>query len=152
MRIFEGSKDSSSAAHFSYYLLYPEVLRRNTFLQSIFGTGYASSGYSISQISGQYASLQHCVTESDFIDILISRGFLGFIIYYIFLLQIALKGKNVDYRYTIAMIVILLQGITYNVQFEYLFFIELILYACVGLKLNFFESNSINKIEKNHND
>ena len=147
IRIFEGSKDSSSAAHFSYYILYPEVLIRNTFLQSIFGTGYASSGYSISQISGQYASLKHWVTESDFIDILISRGLLGFIIYYIFLIQIAIRGKNVDYRYTVAMIVILLQGITYNVQFEYLFFIELILYACVDLKLNVFEANSFNKVE-----
>ena len=42
-------------------------------------------------------------------------------------------------KYLIAVGVITIQGITYNVQFEYLFFIELIMLGSVFIGQNFFE-------------
>lgn len=138
-RVLNASSDTSSAAHISYYTLYPKIIENNGLIASLFGTGYASSGYSITNINGQYAGLQHWVVESDFIDILVSRGIIGFISYYAFLFYIGFKGKTIDYRYIIAIVVIMVQGITYNVQFEYLFFIELIMYGSIKLKINFFE-------------
>lgn len=138
-RVLNVSSDTSSAAHMSYYTLYPQIVRNNGWIASAFGTGYASSGFSITSINGQYAGLQHWVVESDFIDILVSRGVIGFISYYVFLLYIGFKGKKIDYRYIVAIAVIMIQGITYNVQFEYLFFIELLMFGSIKLKINFFE-------------
>lgn len=138
-RVLNASSDTSSAAHMSYYTLYPQIVRNNGWITSIFGTGYASSGFSITTINGQYAGLQHWVVESDFIDILVSRGVIGFIFYYVFLVYIGFKGKKIDYRYIVAIAVIMIQGITYNVQFEYLFFIELLMFGSIKLKINFFE-------------
>ncbi|MBQ5988452.1 MAG: hypothetical protein IJL67_03055 [Oscillospiraceae bacterium] len=138
-RITESGNDSSSAAHIGYYMVYPSVFNNNTVLERLFGTGYASSGYSISAINGQYATLEHWVTESDIIDILISRGIIGFVFYYILLGMIAFWGARIDKKYLIAVGVITIQGITYNVQFEYLFFIELIMLGSVFIGQNFFE-------------
>lgn len=137
-RITATDQDSSSAAHASYYLLYPEVLKSNSLFANLFGTGYASSGFSITALNGQYAGLRHWVVESDIMDILISRGIVGFISYYFFLAVIAVRGFKIDRRYTIAVLVVALQGITYNVQFEYLFFIELIMFASAAFGKNFF--------------
>lgn len=137
-RIFNVNSDSSSSAHLSYYTLYPQIVEKNGCFTALFGTGYASSGFSITSINGQYSSLRHWVVESDIIDILVSRGILGFISYYFFLLVIALKGMKIDYRYLIVITVIIIQGITYNVQFEYVFFIELLMFGSIKLKKNFF--------------
>ena len=90
-RIFNVNSDSSSSAHLSYYILYPQIVEENGWFTSLFGTGYASSGYSITNINGQYSGLRLWVVESDIIDILVSRGILGFISYYLFLFVIALK-------------------------------------------------------------
>ena len=138
-RITATQTDSSSKTHLSYYQLYPEALKNNGVFTGLFGTGYASSGYSISRINGQYDTILHWVAESDIIDILISRGIVGFIIQYAFMGLIAIKGAKIDYRYLIAMIVIALQGITYNVQFEYIIFIELLMYGSIQLNKNFFQ-------------
>lgn len=137
-RILNVNSDSSSSAHLSYYMLYPQIVEENGWFTSLFGTGYASSGYSITNINGQYSGLRHWVVESDIIDILVSRGILGFISYYLFLFVIALKGMKIDYKYLIAIIVLIIQGITYNVQFEYVFFIELLMFGSIKLKKNFF--------------
>ena len=139
-RISATDQDSSSVAHASYYLLYPKVLKSNSLFANLFGTGYASSGFSITALNGQYAGLRHWVVESDIMDILISRGIIGFVSYYFFLGAIAVRGFRIDRKYTVAMVVIALQGITYNVQFEYLFFAELIMLASVTFGKNFFEA------------
>lgn len=145
-RVLQADGDSSSSAHISYYLLYPQYAHDSNILQVLFGTGYASSGNAISVINGQYRDMAHWVVESDIMDILISRGIVGFISYYFFLGYIAIEGYKIDCKYLIAILVIVLQGITYNVQFEYIFVIELLMYASIRLKYNFFEAGQFVKV------
>ena len=138
-RIIYANLDSSSRAHLSYYTLYPDIVKKSNIINVLFGTGYATSGHAITQMNGQYMSLAHWAVESDLIDILISRGMIGFLIYFGLLLYIAFKGKNINYKYFIVILAFCIQGITYNVQFEYVFMIELVMYSAVVLNLDLFK-------------
>ena len=138
-RIIYANLDSSSRAHLSYYTLYPDIIKKSNIINVLFGTGYATSGHAITQMNGQYMSLAHWAVESDLIDILISRGMIGFLIYFGLLLYIAFKGKNINYKYFIVILAFCIQGITYNVQFEYVFMIELVMYSAVVLNLDLFK-------------
>lgn len=138
-RIIYANLDSSSRAHLSYYTLYPDIIKKSNIINVLFGTGYATSGHAITQMNGQYMSLAHWAVESDLIDILISRGMIGFLIYFGLLLYIAFKGKNINYKYFIVILAFCIQGITYNVQFEYVFMIELVMYSAVVLNQDLFK-------------
>ena len=92
-------------------------------------------------LNGRDTVQQSWSVECDFVDLLISRGIFGFVAFYYFMLYIAVKGFKIDKLYTIAIIVIMIEGIGYNVQWAYVFFIELILFACVKAKISFFNLN-----------
>ena len=68
-----------------------------------------------------------------------SRGIIGFIIYYWFLIRIMIKGFKIDYRYAIFIITVLFQGFGYNIQFDYLLLIEILMYILIENRVNFFD-------------
>ena len=76
--------------------------------------------------------------ECDVVDILVSRGLVGFIFYYSFMLYIMIKGRKIDYRYSIFMLTVIIQGFGYNIQMDYLFMIEVIMYLSIKYKYNVF--------------
>ena len=77
--------------------------------------------------------------ECDYINILVSRGIVGFISYYSLLVYIMLKGLKIDVRYFIFIFVILFQGFGYNIQFDYLLLVEIIMFISIRENINFFE-------------
>lgn len=144
-RMSVASMDSSSQAHLGYYLLFPKIIKNMNVTSLLFGTGYSTSGYAITEINGQYAGLLHWAVESDYIDMIISRGVVGFLAYLSMLIYIAIKGRKISYKYVVVVLVMLVQGITYNIQFEYVFFIELIMLVAIKTNINIFEVKKCNK-------
>ena len=139
MRLFGNQSDASTSAHMQYYFDYITVLKKSNIFQILFGYGEGCSGYTISQIYNRYTGLGNWAVECDFVNIALNRGIVGFILYYIFLLNLSFKGLKKDKRYFIVMIAILIQGFGYNVQWDYILFIELIFFFCIKLDQNFFE-------------
>lgn len=140
LRATGGVEDASADAHIRYYTSYFKVLDFSSILQIIFGFGFGCSGYPFSVIFDQYTYMKSWVTETDIMNILLSRGILGFIGYYGFLFYIALKGLKLDYRYLVLIMSIIVCGITYNIQFDWVFLFELFLYLSVRCNINIFQN------------
>ena len=140
LRATGGVADASADAHIRYYTSYFQVLDFSSIQQILFGFGFGCSGYPFSAIYGQYAYLKSWVTETDIMNILLSRGVLGFLGYYYFLFYIAFRGYKLDYRYFVIIISTIICGVTYNIQFDWLFLYELFLYIAVKNGKNIFQS------------
>lgn len=145
-RIFASQKDASTAAHFAYFTDYDTVLKNSTLLQFLFGYGQGCSGYPYSVLYNRYTDIANWAVECDVINILVSRGLYGFITHYYLLFYICFKGIKIDYRYAAVVIPIIIQGIGYNVQWDYIIFVELILFLTIRLKINFFDINNKNAL------
>lgn len=139
MRIFAEGRDASTSAHLSYFTDYFKILKTSSFSQILFGYGDGCSGYPIGLMYQRYLDLESWAVECDPVNIVISRGLFGFGAYYAFLIFMAYKGFKIDKRYLIFVLVIIIEGLGYNVQWEYLFFLEMVLYLCIKQKINFFE-------------
>lgn len=129
----------SAEAHIRYYTSYLDILRKSSILQIIFGYGPGCSGYPISTLTGQYASMSSWAVESDVMDIILSRGITGFIGFYCFLFKIAKDGLKIDYRYLILILSLAVGGITYNIQFEWVVLIEMLLLLSIKRNYNLFD-------------
>lgn len=136
-RLLSSSKDTSTNAHLSYYYRYPQIFSKNTIIQNLFGYGYSCSGSVFSNLDNRF-NIGSWAVESDIMDRLYSLGIVGFVLYYTFLAKIAIKGRHIDRRYAIIMIAIIIQGFGYNLQWDYVFLFELILYICIRKKINIF--------------
>lgn len=103
---------------------------------------------------GQYAELKSWVVESDVMNQLYSNGIIGFIFYYGFLLYIAIRGYRLDRRYFILMTGLIITGITYNIQFDWIVYIEFLLYLMVKFKVNLFSTDErgLNVLYEKTND
>ena len=148
-RMSGNSNDSSAYAHIRYYWSYPQVLDISNPMQIIFGYGKGCSGYPIGVLFEQYTYLGNWSVESDIMDILISEGIFGFIAFYYFLLRIIRKGKKIDVRYSFVVIVWILEGVTYNIQFEWFIFMEVLILLLINNKYNIFDTDKcLNNSEK----
>lgn len=137
-RLSNSQVDSSTSAHIRYFLDYPSVLKKNSIVTTLFGYGYGCSGFVFSVLYGR-ENLGNWSVESEIMDSLYSRGIIGFLIYYAFLLYILIKGRKIDIRYSVMMLVIIIQGFGYNVQWEYIFLFEMIIYLCIKSGINIFD-------------
>ena len=91
-------------------------------------------------IKGQYDALKSWAVESDVIDILVSRGVFGFFIFYGWIIRIAARGIKTDYRYFVLAVALAAGGITYNIQFDWVILIELMLWLSLKRNVNFFQN------------
>lgn len=137
-RITGSVYDQSAIGHKRYYTALPLVMKNSSFTQILFGYGAGCSGYPIDVLYAQYPDASNWSVECDFMNILYSWGITGFILYYGMLFSIMIKGWKVDKRYTYFALVVTLQGITYNVQFEWMQLIMMYLYFCIHKGINFF--------------
>lgn len=143
-RIFVSGYDSSSNAHKRYFTSYPDVISISSLPQILFGYGEGCSGYPFGVLFNQYTFLGNWSVESTVMDYLISRGIVGFIVSYFCLIRIALKGKKINKKYTVCMLIWILQGITYQIQFDWLFFIEMVFYLAASLNYDIFQGKEEN--------
>lgn len=138
MRLFGPDKDASTEAHLAYYTDYFKVVENSNIFQVIFGYGSGCSGYPYTMLYGRYTSHGNWSVESDVMSILVGRGIVGFVSFYTFLFKIAFKGAKKDFRYLAVMLPIILQGFGYNIQWDYVILIEIIMLGCISADINFF--------------
>jgi len=141
---FSDSEDESTAAHLTYYTDCIETMKECNVLQFLFGYGYGCSGFTITEKYHRFLSYGNWSIECDFVDIMISRGIIGFITYYLFLFEIFRKGIKIDKRYAAVIIPIVIEGLGYNVQWDYLFYIEVFMYIAIRHGVNIFEFSDEN--------
>lgn len=140
-RITGNFDDGGSAdAHMRYYTSIPQVIEMSSAYQILFGYGEGTSGYTMGILFGQYTHLKSWVVESDFVNILINKGIIGFALFYYWLIKIAIKGKRIDNKYFICIFSMIICGITYNVQFDWVLIVEIIMSLSIRLNMNFFEN------------
>lgn len=122
--------DLSSATHLSYYTMIPYIYERIPVSQMLFGTGMNTSGHYFSQFFRQYTD-QIWVLESDFANELLSTGIFGAIAHYVFILVTVwrMHKNDKEERQSWALLVLILSGIFYNNQFNWVLLAELMLYA-----------------------
>ncbi len=142
-RLFGGESDASTSVHLQYFYDYFTVIKNGSLLQTIFGCGEGCSGYYISTLYNRYTDLGNWAIECDIVDIALCKGIIGFVIYYVFFFYVTFKGLKIDRRYFIVMVSILIQGFGYNVQWDYVLFIEIIFFITLKLGLNFFEMDTV---------
>lgn len=140
-RLLSANSDASTAAHFAYFTDYPVVAGKIPVFQLLFGTGLGSSGYQYSLLYNRYTNWPSWAVECDVVDILISKGIVGFVSHYGLLIYIAVKGVKIDFRYMIFMLALLIGGVGYNIQFHYVIMIELLMFICIKYRINFFDVN-----------
>ena len=123
-RMLTSTAEISAMEHKRYYSSYPLIIKNSTVLQTLLGYGEGCSGYPFTQLYGQALSYSSWSVESDFINILISRGVFGFVAFYSFLTSAIWKGIKVNKKYGIVLSIFLLQGITYNIQTDGVFLLK----------------------------
>ena len=141
-RVVGGNVDASTIAHKRYFTEIFNVIFRGSIMRFLFGYGEGCSGYPFSLWYYQYRSLWNWAVECDVINILLSRGVVGFIAYYGFLLSIVRKGFSIDKRYSFITLAIMAGGFTYNIQFEWVFLIMVLFYVCINNGINLFEKRT----------
>ena len=104
----------------------------------------------------QYSNLSSFVVESDIINTLLSTGIIGFILFYGWLIAIMLKGKRINWKYTACIGVILIEGIAYEVQMDWVIVFEIIMMISIRYNIDIFDISensyyqkiNINKIKQ----
>lgn len=119
--------DSSTSAHLGYFTNLSYALGHGSFANALFGFGINCSGFPYSAVTGQYSD-QVWIVECDFVNILLNFGIIGFLFFYVWLMDgvLNLRKKGTIFY---AFLVIAFMGITYNLQYIWLIFIELILFS-----------------------
>ncbi len=141
-RIFGLVNDHGSGdAHRRYYTEYFNVVDHSSIPQILFGYGIGCSGYPFTEMFGQYGNHASWAVESDIMNILLSRGIFGFALYYGMLFFIAIKGFKISYKYLCTTIILIIGGITYNIQFDWLFLINIFMLYCVNNGINWFDDD-----------
>lgn len=129
----------SSLAHKRYFTAYPQVIKISSIPQILVGYGENCSGYPFQILFNQYVDVASWAVESDVMNILYSRGIIGFVLYYAFLFFIGIKGSRINYKYLLFIVAVTFEGITYNVQYEWVFLLEMILLISVINQHDFFD-------------
>ena len=130
-RVFGVANDDSTIGHIRYYTSYPDVVGISSLLQLLFGWGEGCSGCPINILFNQFPNLSYWAVECDVMNLLISRGVVGFFLYYTWLFRMAFLGYKINYKYVVLVLALIIEGITYNVQFEWLFLFESIIYVLI---------------------
>lgn len=138
-RITGSVYDQSAIGHIRYYTSLANVIKISSPAQILFGYGTGCSGYPIDQLYDQYSFLNNWAVESDFMNILYSWGIVGFILVYILIGIIIVKGYKIDKRYSYVTLIITLEGITYNVLYDWVLLLFMLFFICIKKEIDFWE-------------
>ena len=115
--------DGSTFTHTRYYTSVFRVISNISIINTIFGFGIGCAGVPFVQIFNQYADLVY-VPESDVITYLYDLGIIGVAFMYMFFIRIMIIGKKVDCNYFTFMFTILISGIFYGIQLNWVLLLE----------------------------
>ena len=133
------STESSGSVHLFYLTSVLDITQRNSIVNNLFGYGMGCSGYPFSHFFGQYISSEKWTVECDYINILWSYGYIGFIAYYWWYIKNILRSRRVSYKYSILFITFLFMGLFYNITFNWVKLLMIFIFAAVNNNINIFE-------------
>lgn len=132
--------DNSSVVHFWYYKNLIPILKKMDLKSILFGTGFGTSGQHYTWFNGQYLDLESWVVESDYINILLSQGIIGLVLWEYVFLKLIILSKRYKFWENIAFVVIIaFVGIMYNIQFIWFIVIELGMLVLTKKKIRVFD-------------
>lgn len=145
-RIFGGYYDGGSTnAHIRYYTTIPNVIARYPLTKVLFGFGEGCSGYVMTSLFGQYSNIGAWALECDIVNILWNKGLVGFFLFYGWLLSIVKRGWAVNHKYAYIMFAIIVGGIFYNIQYDWVIVLEVIIDIAIYRKIDLFAMNYFSK-------
>lgn len=113
----------STYTHLRYYTSIPYLFSNLNILNILFGFGLSCAGLPFVMHYNQYTSKIY-VPESDPITYLWGTGIIGGFLFYKILIQSMIQGYNVDKKYFLFFITVLVCGIFYNNQMNWLILAE----------------------------
>lgn len=143
---------ASSRVHARYWTTIPTVTKWNSFIHNLFGYGIGCSGYPFAVLLNQYADHAWTV-ECDFINNLWGIGYIGFILWYGWYAIHIVRSIKIDKKYLMLFIGLLVEGVTYNVTFNWCYIFLLMTFGLIDEKVNVFAPMSqlaISKWRLNH--
>lgn len=129
---------SSSRIHSRYWKTIFQVMEWNPLINNLFGYGSNCSGYPFAILYNQYADHAWTV-ECDFIGYLWNYGFIGFILWYAWYLFEIIRGLKIDKKYFILFGGFLVEGIAYNITFNWCYVFLLMLFIQIMYKRDAFK-------------
>ena len=145
-RIINPYSDASSKAHLNYILFFPRFVNSSSLVKVLFGYGEGCSGYIMTLLTGQYSELSSWAMECDIANIFWNRGLAGFVVFYLWLIMIAKRGKSINYKYMYLIITIVIAGLFYNIQYDWVIVSEIVLCLAVENNIDIFEKNGNRKL------
>ena len=133
---------SSSTVHARYWTSVPIVTQWNGVLNNLFGYGNGCSGYPFAILYGQYDD-HNWVVECDYINNLWSFGYIGFALWYSWYGNHVFKGKKLDKKFLVLFLGLLVEGITYNVTFNWCFLFLLFVFIEIDYSNDFISGNDV---------
>lgn len=122
---------SSARVHARYWTTIGMVTEWNDLIHNLFGYGIGASGYPFAILFEQYNDHAWTV-ECDFINNLWSFGYVGFFVWYGWYFVNIIKGIKLDKRLLVLFAGILIEGVTYNVTFNWGFMFLLFVFTHIS--------------------
>lgn len=145
-RLFGGYYDGGSTnAHIRYYTTIPSVIAHYPITKVLFGFGEGCSGYVMTNMIGQYSGSGAWALECDVVNILWNKGLLGFVLFYGWLFSIIKRGWRISHKYTYTIIAIIVGGIFYNIQYDWVIVLEIIIDIAIYKQIDLFSMKSYSK-------
>ena len=129
---------ASSRVHARYWTTILQVTNWNSFIHNLFGYGIGCSGYPFAVLLNQYADHAWTV-ECDFINNLWGIGYIGFTLWYIWYAMHIVKSLKVDKRYLMLFAGLLVEGVTYNVTFNWCYVFLIMIFGLIRNQISIFE-------------
>ena len=131
--------DASTMAHMNYYTSLPVIYRHFSFLEKLFGWGIGRSGNVFTTYFGMYKSIGDWSIESDPMNFLYSLGIFGMFLFYLFLINVMIKGWKIDRKAVVFIAILLVCGFLYAVQYIWVVMMEVYFFALLSKKKMVFE-------------
>ncbi len=133
------STEGSTNTHARYLLEVGNITEKNDLLSNLFGYGPGCSGYAFVKWFDFYSNIGKWSIECDYINCLWNYGYIGAILYYIWLLKNMIKCKKIDSNYIILFITFLIMGFMYNITFNWVLLLYIMMFVLAKEKASIFE-------------
>ncbi len=134
--------EGSANTHLFYITSIPTITMHNSILSNLFGYGPGCSGYPYSALFDFYNQFElgKWSVESDYINQLWSYGYIGFLVYYFWYIKNMLKTFSIDKKYIILFISFLIEGVMYNITFNWVLFLIIAIFILSKKNINIFKN------------
>jgi hypothetical protein len=144
---FSGSylaTQTSSKIHTRYWITIPKVTRWAGWVRGLFGFGINCSGYPFTSLFNQFPG-EPWVVECDYIDYLWNYGYVGFALFYVMFFKNIIRSLKINKKYAVVILGILVEGVTYNVLFNWCFLTMILCFVCLDYRIDIFDHGKLQK-------